>query len=47
MCGSDSASRAIWIMASQNWSSVSFDSVSVGSIINASSMMSGKYVVGA
>ncbi len=41
-CGFDSASRAIWIMASQNSSSVSFDSVSVGSIISASSTMSGK-----
>ena len=45
--GFDSASRAIWIMASQNASIVSLDSVSVGSIINASSTTSGKYVDGA
>ena len=37
-----SASRAIWIIASQNWSSVSLDSVSVGSIISASSTIIGK-----
>src|SRR5215831_2352048 len=41
-CGFSCASRAIWIIASQNSSSVSFDSVSVGSIISASSTMSGK-----
>ena len=39
---SSRASRAIWIIASQNSSSVSFDSVSVGSIISASSTISGK-----
>src|SRR5262245_38131141 len=42
-----SASRAIWIIASQNASSVSLASVSVGSIISASSTISGKYVEGA
>jgi len=42
-----SASRAIWIIASQKASSVSFASVSVGSIISASSTISGKYVDGA
>jgi len=40
--GSSVVSRAIRIMASQKASSVSFDSVSVGSIINASSTISGK-----
>src|SRR5262249_61114099 len=45
--GFSCASRAIWIIASQNSSSVSFDSVSVGSIISASSTMRGKYVDGA
>src|SRR5262249_13830885 len=40
--GAVSASRAIWIIASQNWSRVSLDSVSVGSIMSASSTISGK-----
>src|SRR5437660_1470482 len=37
-----SASPAIWIIASQKASSVSFDSVSVGSIMSASSTIRGK-----
>ena len=43
--GSLSASRATWSMASAKASSVSFDSVSVGSTIIASSTTSGKYTV--
>ena len=44
--GSVAASRAISSIASQNASRVSFDSVSVGSIINASGTIRGKYTVG-
>ena len=40
--GSVSASLAIRIIASQKASRVSYDSVSVGSIISASSTISGK-----
>ena len=40
--GSSAASRAIASIASQKASSVSFASVSVGSIISASGTMSGK-----
>src|SRR5438132_5575825 len=43
--GSRSASTATWSNASANASSVSFDSVSVGSTIMASSTTSGKYTV--
>ncbi|SIG94584.1 Uncharacterised protein [Mycobacteroides abscessus subsp. abscessus] len=40
--GFSSASLAIWIMASMKLSNVSFDSVSVGSIMMHSSTFSGK-----
>src|SRR5439155_10595214 len=43
--GCSSASFAAWSMASAKASRVSFDSVSVGSTIMASSTMSGKYTV--
>ena len=45
-CGSVFASRATLRNASTRRSSASFDSVSVGSTMSASSTMSGKYVVG-
>ena len=41
--GSLSASSAIWFRAAASESSVCFDSVSVGSIMSASSTISGKY----
>ncbi len=44
--GSSAASSRISRTASANWSSRSFVSVSVGSIISASSTSSGKYTVG-
>ena len=44
--GSVSTNFTISIRASMNSSSVSFDSVSVGSIIRASGTINGKYIVG-